>query len=123
MSGMKPVSRLSFKKSERTRLGPRGAVRVVTMLVAALVLMSFWAPCALAAPPPTVAQNVGGLLKSYAEEVYGGLVGASSLVFLWNRRYTELATFLFAAIVVAWMVFAPELISKAAEGIGHQIFG
>jgi hypothetical protein len=44
-------------------------------------------------------------------------------VFLLNRRYTELAVFLFAAIVVAWMVFAPSEIAKAAEGIGKQIFG
>lgn len=62
-------------------------------------------------------------MKGYAEEIYGGLVGVSSLVFLWNRRYVELGTFLVASIVVAWLVFAPEAIGKAAEGIAHQIFG
>jgi hypothetical protein len=46
-----------------------------------------------------------------------------SLLFLLNRRYTELAVFLFAAIVVAWMVFASSAIATAAETIGHQIFG
>jgi hypothetical protein len=51
-----------------------------------------------------------------------GIVAACSLVFLWNRRYIELATFLFAAVVVAWMVFAPEEIGAAAESIGKQIF-
>jgi hypothetical protein len=44
-------------------------------------------------------------------------------MFLVNRRYTELAVFLFAAIVVAWMVFASADIAKAAEAIGKQIFG
>jgi hypothetical protein len=76
-----------------------------------------------AAAAPSVAENLGSLLKGYAEEIYGGLVGVSSLVFLWNRRYVELGTFLVASIVVAWLVFAPEAIGKAAEGIAHQIFG
>jgi hypothetical protein len=70
-----------------------------------------------------VGKNVGDLLKHYAGEVYGGVVAVVSLMFLLNRRYTELAVFLFAAIVVAWMVFAPGEIAKAAEAIGKQIFG
>jgi hypothetical protein len=70
-----------------------------------------------------VGKNVGNLLKGYAGDLYGGIVAAFSLVFLWNRRYVELATFLFAAVVVAWMVFAPDEIGKAAEAIGKQIFG
>jgi hypothetical protein len=70
-----------------------------------------------------VGQNLGHLLKGYAVDLYGGVVAAFSLVFLWNRRYVELATFLFAAVVVAWMVFAPDQIGKAAESIGRQIFG
>lgn len=70
-----------------------------------------------------VGANVGNLLKSYATEVYGGIVAVIGLMFLINRRYTELAVFLFAAIVVAWMVFAPGEIATAAEGIGKQIFG
>ena len=70
-----------------------------------------------------VGANVGNLLKHYASEVYGGIVAVISLMFLLNRRYTELAVFLFASIVVAWMVFAPGEIATAAEAIGKQIFG
>lgn len=119
---MKTVSRTSPKSSQpaRSRLG--------------LLLRLCWTLAALAAPflllageasaaAPTVAENLGNLLKGYAEELYGGLVGISSLIFLWNRRYVELGTFLVAAIVVAWLVFAPATIAKAAEGIAHQIFG
>ena len=69
-----------------------------------------------------VGRNVSDLLKHYASELYGGIVAIFSLVFLWNRRYTELAVFLFAAVVVAWMVFAPDQIGKAAEAVGKQIF-
>jgi hypothetical protein len=70
-----------------------------------------------------VGANVANLLKGYAGELYGGIVAVISLMFLVNRRYTELAVFLFASIVVAWMVFAPSEIASAAEGIGKQIFG
>ncbi len=70
-----------------------------------------------------VGQNVGNLLKGYAAELYGGIVAAFSLVFLWNRRYIELATFLFAAVVVAWMVFAPDQIGKAAEASANRSSG
>lgn len=76
-----------------------------------------------AASGNNVGANVAGLLKGYAGDLYGGIVAVISLVFLINRRYTELMVFLFAAIVVAWMVFAPGEIALAAEGIGKQIFG
>jgi len=31
--------------------------------------------------------------------------------------------FLLAAVVVAWMVFSPDQIARAARGIGRLIFG
>jgi len=89
--------------------------------LAACVLVLF--PAAALASGNNVGANVASLLKSYATELYGGIVGVVSLMFLINRRYTELAVFLFAAIAVAWMVFAPSEIAKAAEAIGKQIFG
>lgn len=94
---------------------------LVVSLGAACWLL-FFTPDAWAAGS-NVGQNVGNLLKGYAADLYGGIVAAFSLVFLWNRRYVELATFLFAAVVVAWMVFAPDEIGKAAEAIGKQVFG
>jgi hypothetical protein len=96
--------------------------RLVSVVVVVVLLFAV-APSAALAAGNDVGANVGGLLKHYAGEVYGGIVAAFSLVFLWNRRYTELAVFLFAAIVVAWMVFAPDQIGKAAEAIGKQVFG
>jgi hypothetical protein len=95
---------------------------VLASALAAIGLLGLLTPNAFAAGN-NVGQNVGTLLKGYAGDLYGGIVAAFSLVFLWNRRYVELATFLFAAVVVAWMVFAPDQIGKAAEAIGHQIFG
>jgi hypothetical protein len=87
------------------------------------VFMLVLFPAAALAAGNNVGANVAKLLKGYASELYGGIVGVVSLMFLVNRRYTELAVFLFAAIVVAWMVFASADIAKAAEAIGKQIFG
>lgn len=105
----------------------RESVRRVTAVgvLAAWLLAWFFVADAFAATAggSDVGKNIGNLLKGYAGEVYGGIVAVISLVFLLNRRYTELAVFLVAAIVVAWMVFAPGEIASAAEGIGKQIFG
>jgi hypothetical protein len=99
--------------------GKRQLWLVCWLAAAALLLF----PVDALAAGNDVGKNVGDLLKHYAGEVYGGVVAIISLVFLLNRRYSELAVFLFASIVVAWMVFAPSQIGHAAESIGHQIFG
>lgn len=98
----------------------KGRIFLLTALCVA-ALMVF--PGAAFASGNDVGRNVAKLLRGYATELYGGIVGAVSLMFLVNRRYTELAVFLFAAIVVAWMVFASSDIATAAEAIGKQIFG
>lgn len=91
----------------------------VTLAVVASVLF----PAEALAAGNEVGANLSGLLRHYASELYGGIVAVISLTFLLNRRYTELAVFLLASVVVAWMVFAPEEIAHAAEAIGHQILG
>ncbi len=97
--------------------------RFLAVVLAVAGLLGLFAPDAWAATGNDVGKNVGGLLKHYASELYGGIVAAVSLMFLVNRRYTELGVFLFAAVVVAWMVFAPDQLGSAAESIGKQVFG
>jgi hypothetical protein len=70
-----------------------------------------------------VGKNLADLLTHYAGELYGGIIAAVSLVFLIHRRYGELATFLVASVVVAWMVFSPDQIAHTARSIGDQILG
>lgn len=96
--------------------------RLLIVLVLAAGLLAVFPPAALAAGND-VGGNLAGLLRHYAGELYGGVVAIVSLFFLLHRRYTELAVFLLASVVVAWMVFAPSEIAKAAEAIGHQILG
>lgn len=98
-------------------------IRRIWQVCVTAIYMVVLLPATALAAGNDVGKNVGDLLKHYAGEVYGGIVGVISLMFLLNRRYTELAVFLFAAVVVAWMVFAPSDIAKAAEGIGKQVFG
>jgi hypothetical protein len=96
-----------------------------TAVLAALVVLAvtFVFPGgALAATGNDVGANLSRLLRHYAGELYGGVVAVVGLVFLINRRYTELATFLVASVVVAWLVFSPDQIADAARAIGRQIF-
>jgi hypothetical protein len=91
------------------------------LVLAAFALVLF--PAAAWASGNDVGANVANLLKGYASELYGGIVAVVSLMFLVNRRYSELVVFLCAAIAVAWMVFASAEIATAAEALGKQIFG
>jgi len=91
---------------------------VVAVVVVAVLLVL--APTAFAAGND-VGQNLGSLLRQYAGEVYAGVVAIVSLVFLINRRYTELGLFLVAAVVVGWMVFSPDQVAQTARAIGKQI--
>lgn len=68
-----------------------------------------------------VGRNLGGLLRQYAGEVYGGIVAVVGLVFLVNRRFTDLAMYFLAAILVGWLVFSPDQIADAARAIGNRV--
>jgi hypothetical protein len=96
------------------------AVLVVSLAVALVLAV---APDALAAAGNDVGRNVGGLLRGYAAQLFSGVIAIVGLVFLINRRYTELAMFLLAAVVVGWLVFSPDRIADAARGIAQQVFG
>lgn len=102
------------------------AVTVALAAGAGLLALLVTAPdaCAQVAQSGNdVGRNLGGLLRRWGGQIYGGVVAIVSLLFLINRRYTELAMFLLASVVVAWMVFSPDQIARAARGIGRLIFG
>lgn len=95
---------------------------MVVALLAAVVVMLLVPTAALAATGNDVGANLSRLLRHYAGELYGGVIAVVSLMFLVNRRYGELATFLMASVVVAWLVFSPDQVASAAWSIGNQIF-
>lgn len=96
--------------------------RVRFVFVAALsAAIALLAPTAALAAGNDVGQNIGSLLRDYAGELYGGIVAVVGLVFLFGRKFTDLAMFFVAAILVGWLVFAPDQIADAARAIGHRV--
>lgn len=106
-----------------SRLHAHQPVVLVPAVLLAAGMLLWLAPEASAAAGNEVGRNLGRLLRGYASQIYGGIVAIVGLVFLVNRRYTELAMFLLAAVMVAWLVFSPDQIASAARAIGRQIFG
>jgi hypothetical protein len=95
------------------------AALVVTIAVAAVLV---FVSDALAAGND-VGRNLAGLLKGWAAQIYGGAIAIVGVVFLINRRYTELAKFLLAAVIVGWLVFSPDRIAETAREIARQVLG
>jgi hypothetical protein len=87
--------------------------------LAALALLL--APASALAAGNDVGHNLGSLLRGYAGELYAGIVAVVSLIFLLNRRFTDLAMFFVAAILVGWLVFAPDQVASAARAIARRV--
>lgn len=94
---------------------------VLAALAIAAVALLFLAPEALAAGGNDVGRNIGGELRRWAASIYGGLIAIVGLVFLINRKFTDLAVFMLAAILVGWLVFSPDQVADAARAIGNRI--
>lgn len=90
-------------------------------LVALTAVALLLAPAAALAAGNNVGHNIGSLLRDYAGQIYGGIVAIVGLVFLLNRRFTDLAMFFLAAIMVGWLVFSPDQVADAARAIGQRV--
>lgn len=95
-------------------------VRLATSAVLAAIALLL-APAAALAAGNDVGHNIGSLLRQYAGEVYGGIVAVVGLVFLVNRKFTDLAMFFLAAIMVGWLVFSSDQVANAARAIGQRV--
>lgn len=97
----------------------RGA-RLALLLagVAAALLVE---PAAALAAGNDVGRNIGSLLRHYASQIYGGIIAIVGLVFLLNRKFTDLAVFFVAAVLVGWLVFSPDQVADAARAIGQRV--
>jgi hypothetical protein len=107
----------------RKRSGSASAWMIGALAVVVIGLLVAVLPDVALAAGNDVGRNLGTLLKGYAGEIYGGVVAIVSLIFLINRRYTELGLFLLASVVVAWLVFSPDQVANAARAIGRQVLG
>jgi hypothetical protein len=93
----------------------------LVLAAAAIAAAALLLPAAALAAGNDVGQNIGSLLRHYAGEVYGGIIAVVALVFLINRRYTDLGLFFVAAVLVAWLVFSPDQVANAARAIGQRV--
>ncbi|MGN6588351.1 MAG: hypothetical protein ACTHKT_12925 [Solirubrobacterales bacterium] len=94
---------------------------VLAALAFAFAVALWLAPDALAAGGNDVGRNIGSTLRHYASQIYGGVIAIVGLIFLVNRKFTDLAVFLLAAILVGWLVFSPDQVANAARAIGDRI--
>lgn len=90
-------------------------------LTALSVIVLLLVPTTALAAGNDVGRNLGSLLRQYAGEVYGGIIAVVGLVFLFNRRFTDLAMFFVAAVMVGWLVFSPDQVANAARAIGQRV--
>jgi hypothetical protein len=95
--------------------------RLLVLLALAAVSALLLVPATALAAGNDVAHNLASLLRKYAGEIYTGVVAIVGLLFLFNRRFTDLALFFGAAILVGWLVFAPDQVAAMARAIGERV--
>jgi hypothetical protein len=95
--------------------------RLIVPLTLAAVTALLLVPATALAAGNDVAHNLASLLRQYAGEIYTGIVAIVGLLFLFNRRFTDLVLFFGAAIVVGWLVFAPDQVASMARAIGERV--
>lgn len=94
----------------------------LALLAAAVAAMALLlAPAPALAAGNDIGRNIGSLLRHYAGQIYGGIIAIVGLVFLLNRKFTDLAVFFVAAVLVGWLVFSPDQVADAARAIAKQV--
>jgi len=93
----------------------------LVFILAAATLVLLVAPAEALAAGNDVGRNIGQLLRHYASQIYGGIIAIVGLVFLLNRKFTDLAVFFVAAVLVGWLVFSPDQVADAARAIGQRV--
>lgn len=93
----------------------------LALLLVGLAVALLAAPEVALAAGNDVGRNIGSLLRHYAGQIYGGVLAIVGLVFLINRRFTDLAVFFVAAVLVGWLVFSPDSVADMARAIGQRV--
>ena len=110
-----------------TRLIPPPATTVAAGALCAAILLLYATPDAIAAAAggsgDAIGKNLGNLLRTWAQSLFGGVVALISVVFLLNRRYNDLALFVAAAVLVGGLIFSTTAISNVIKAIWTTIAG
>jgi hypothetical protein len=98
------------------------AVRRV-MVATAVWLLSLSGSALAAGGGEQVGENLGNMLGGWAKSLYAGIAGIVAVVFLFNRRFAELAVFVGAAIIVGGFVLAPRDVASLVHDIWATLTG
>lgn len=90
---------------------------IATSCCAAALLLALAEPALAAGSGGAVGQNIGELLRTWAQSLFGGVVALVSILFLVNRRYNDLALFVCASLIVGGMVFSTSSVAKVIRSI------
>jgi hypothetical protein len=96
--------------------------RLVVASVAWLLLLTGSA-LAASGGGEQVGKNLGDLLGGWAKSLYAGIAGIVAVMFLFNRRFAELAVFVGAAVIVGGFVLAPGSVASAVRDIWATLTG
>src|SRR3954470_5026315 len=94
--------------------------------IGATVTVCTWtvaASAAAAGDGEKVGENVGNLLGGWAKNLYVGIAAVVAVMFLLNRRFADLAVFMFAALLVGGFVMAPNEVAGMVRDIWKTVAG
>lgn len=66
-------------------------------------------------------ENLQGLIKSIIGPVFLAMVGVISIVFLIQRQLMQFVIFIIIAVLVAALIYVPDMIKGLGEGAGGEI--
>lgn len=66
-------------------------------------------------------KNLQALIKSVIGPVFLAIVGVISLTFLMQRQMMQFVIFILIAILVAALIYVPDMIKGLGEGAGKEI--
>jgi hypothetical protein len=93
------------------------------MVATAVWLLSLTGSALAAGGGEQVGENLGNMLGGWAKSLYAGIAGIVAVVFLFNRRFGELAVFVGAAIIVGGFVLAPRDVASMVHDIWATLTG
>ena len=68
-----------------------------------------------------VGENISRMLGTWAKSLYIGVAAIVAILFLMNRKFTDLAIFMLAAVLVGGFVLAPHEIADTVHSIWQTI--
>jgi hypothetical protein len=68
-----------------------------------------------------VGENISHLLGTWAKSLYIGIAAIVAIMFLMNRKFTDLAVFMLGAVLVGGFVLAPNDIANTVQDIWRTV--